>query len=555
MMNGFPGLIPEVRLLKKDGSEMWASLWWHPMIDRNGNIQCIGVILADITERMRVKQDLHTSEERFSSLLANVPGVVFRCAYDKDWTMILLSNGLEDISGYPASDVLFSTVRNYDSLIHPDDRNMVNMTISNAVEQREAYSLNYRIIHKDGSIRWVYERGQAVFTQNGKVLWLDGVILDVTDRKSAEAALQESEERYKSIVENSSDVIVLTRPDGTLAYISPACKTVAGYEPEELLDKKPWMFHPDDLERITENYQRALQGNDGSDLEYRVITKTGQTKWVSHSWSPIFSDGKLQTIVSVIRDITERKEVEETLVKARDDMERAYQLQRQFLNNVTHEVRTPLTAIQGYAKMILEGLAGPVSAEQVSLLHKVVCSSNDLIEMVAGVLEVARLKSGILGLRTKVCNPCHTVEKAVSTITPQAQQKGLKISVYMPSHKSTGVYDEEKLYTILTNLLANAIKFTDKGEIEVFVDYNETGVEIVIADTGMGIDQAHLGSIFDEFSQLEMPKKHKPTGFGIGLAIVATMVNCIGATLAVSSKQNVGTAFTLSVPTLETDRP
>ncbi len=188
-------------------------------------------------------------------------------------------------------------------------------------------------------------------------------------------------------------------------------------------------MHPDDSERVMAVRERALQGGSGSNLEYRVVTKFGQIKWVSHSWSAIIDGDRVQMVVSIARDITERKQSEEALREAHAELEHAYQLQREFINNITHEVRTPLTAVKGYAEMLMDGLAGPVSEEQTSLLKEVLASSDHLLEVVNGVLRIARLKSGRVTLNPKACDPRLVVEKCVSAMLPQALQKGLMLSV------------------------------------------------------------------------------------------------------------------------------
>jgi len=136
---------------------------------------------------------------------------------------------------------------------------------------------------------------------------------EITERRLAENTLRESEETYRSIIENTLDVIMLTQPDGIISYMSPACKEVLGYEPKDLVGKEPWIINPDDLERVKEVHYQALKGESGSNFEYRINTKTGETKWISHSWSPIFTDDKLRFIVSVLRDITQGKRAEDAL--------------------------------------------------------------------------------------------------------------------------------------------------------------------------------------------------------------------------------------------------
>jgi PAS domain S-box-containing protein len=141
----------------------------------------------------------------------------------------------------------------------------------------------------------------------------------LVDKKAIE--IKESEEKFRNIVENSNDVVMLTLPDGIISYMSPACFSVLGYDPEDLVGKRPAIFHPDDLENVNKTLSNALNGAKGSDFEYRVITKTGETRWVSHSWSPIIENGKVKLIVSVVRGITERKKMEVALKQERDMLE------------------------------------------------------------------------------------------------------------------------------------------------------------------------------------------------------------------------------------------
>jgi PAS domain S-box-containing protein len=151
--------------------------------------------LLDVTERVRALEAVQRGETRFRTLLSNIPGAIYRCALDADWDMEFISDNIEWVSGYPASDFILSAVRSYASIIHPDDRDGVESIVNDAVAKREPYVLEYRIVHADGTERWVHEKGQGVRDHRGEVLWLDGAILDITDRKEAELALLTERER------------------------------------------------------------------------------------------------------------------------------------------------------------------------------------------------------------------------------------------------------------------------------------------------------------------------------------------------------------------------
>lgn len=549
LKHGTAGTNYEMRLVRKDGRVIWVSVSWRPAFDDSGRLIYLYTMFTEITEHKRTEKALEEAEERYRLLAENASDILWQM--DAQGTFTYMSQAIRQ-SGYEPEEWVGHQPTDF---LAEEDKHVFLSTFFEDLRSPGPKRYEVRVHRKDGSLAWLEIVVDFVLV-NGIPVKVQGIARDITERKQAEEALLESEERYKSIVENSSDLIMLTQPDGTVSYLSPACEDMLGYEPAELVGQKPWIVHPDDSDRATQAFERAMAGQRGMNLEERIITKSGEVRWVSHSWSPVFAeDGSLRMVASVVRDITQRKQSEEALRKAHSDLERAYELQREFLNNVTHEVRTPLTAIHGYARMFLEGLVGPVSAEQASVLRKMLSCSDHLLETVGGVLEIARLKSGMILLRPKVCSPCQVVDKVVSVILPEARQKGLAVNVNFPGKDTTGLYDREKLITILSNLLSNAVKFTQKGEIEVTVDCGASGAEVVIADPGVGISQSDLPSIFDEFRQLDSPGRRKPAGFGIGLAIVASMVDTIGASLTVSSRKGVGTAFTLEVPTLDVQQP
>lgn len=371
-------------------------------------------------------------------------------------------------------------------------------------------------------------------------------------RAAKPSARPPSEKLYKTLAELLPVGVLLVDRTGTHIYVNHQAARMTGYSIDELL-AGVWMVHPEDTQGAKLYEQALREGTQGTDYETRFIRKDGSVFWVSASWRPVKDErGELAGVCTFVADISERKAAEEALRQAHAELQQAYRLQREFLNNVTHEVRTPLTAVKGYAEMLMDGMAGPVSDEQTALLKKVLTSSEHLLEVVDGVLQIARLKSGRMAANARACDPALVVEKSVSAVLPQALQKRLKINVNSDPCPGTRMYDEEKLVVIVTNLLTNAVKFTESGAIDVLVTCCASGAEIVVADTGVGIPADDLPSIFGEFVQLEHPRRHKHGGFGIGLAIVSAMIEAIGASLVVSSAEGVGTAFTLGVPVLET---
>lgn len=540
----------EVEMLRRDGSTAWMDVSIDYVIEDGIPTRLIG-LARDITQRKRAEFAHRESEERFETLVRNVPGAVYRCAVDEHWTMEFISEGIRDISGYPAADFVDNRVRSYASIIHPDDTESVAEVVARGVATGESYTIEYRIVHSDGGTRWVFERGRAIRDAAGCVRCLDGVILDATGTKRVQEDLEASEDRYRSIVENASELIMLTRADGVITYMSPRCRQITGYEPEEIVGRQVNLAPPEDLPAAMERFKGALSGEPGRDAQSRIVTKSGEIRWISHSWSPIFRDGKLHTVVSVVSDITELKRIEEIRRIAHENLERALELQKQFLHGVTHEVRTPLTSIVGYAKMLLEGASGNLTDENKQMLRSILASSENLLDTVEGVLEIARLKSGTVALNPLACKPCEVVRAAVTAVEPEARRKGIAVDLECPDVCAMGVYDTGKLAIVLGNLLSNAVKFTTRGGVKVIVECPDEGPYVVVADTGIGISRSNLSLVFDEFAQFDDLQRQKPQGFGLGLAVVASLVEVMGGGIAVSSARGLGTAFTLFVPQID----
>ncbi|WHZ22348.1 MAG: Response regulator receiver protein [Nitrospira sp.] len=282
-----------------------------------GDPICYVGIKRDITEREQVQTVLATSEERFRSLVSNLPGAVYRSACDPAWTMEFLSDPIKHLCGYPASDFIANRVRSYASVIHPDDRKMVEHVVLDAVAQHQPFAVEYRLLHKGGGIRWVYEKGQGAFAADGRVLWLDGAIFDITDRKRAEEALLESEERSRSIVQSTDDAIILMDTQGRVAFWNNGAERTFGYTAKEMVGQPVTRIIP---ERFREAHQRGVQrvattgrlAVQASMFKLVGLRKDGSEFPLEFSLAAWTAKSKL-FITCIIRDISERAQAESAL--------------------------------------------------------------------------------------------------------------------------------------------------------------------------------------------------------------------------------------------------
>lgn len=306
------GKVVELEGLRKDGSEFPLELslaTWQTQTET-----FFSGIIRDISERKQVQAMLAASEERFRSLVSNIPGAVYRCACDPHWTMEFLSDEIQGLCGYPASEFLGNRVRSYASVIHPDDRAMVERQVHEAVAQRRPYVIEYRLLHSDGDVRWVYEKGRGVF-EDGRVRWLDGVIVDMTERKRIEAALRESEERFHQLAEQIREVFWLSDPEkNRIYYVSPGYEQIWGHPCDTLYaSPRAWLdaIHPDDRPRVLEAALTKQVGGE-YDEEYRIVRPDGSERWIRDRAFPVHdATGRVFRIAGLAEDITERKRAEE----------------------------------------------------------------------------------------------------------------------------------------------------------------------------------------------------------------------------------------------------
>ena len=286
----------------------------------------IAVQLARVLERERSQAALRASEERFRSLVANVPGAIYRMSAEIGQRRVdFVSDDIENMLGYPAQSFVSGRLRAAD-IVHPSDLPAVEAATAAAVASGEPISIEYRMLHRNGSVRWVSENGRAVHDETTGEKWLDGVLVDITERRRAALLLRSAEDRYRTLVEQLPLITYIDVRDGELdshhrsRYVSPQVETLLGWTAEEWLEDDRFfekVVHPDDQARVIAAHQLAYAEESGFTLEYRLLARDGQVHWfVDHMviardehGQPLWSQGYL-------RDITDRKEAEGRLLAA-----------------------------------------------------------------------------------------------------------------------------------------------------------------------------------------------------------------------------------------------
>ena len=372
--------------------------------------------------------------------------------------------------------------------------------------------------------------------------------LDISMRVAAEEALRESEQRYRLVVKNMKDMVMLHDAEGGTLWVSPSVKEVTGRPPEEAVQLGAFdVIHPEDQERVAHHLAKLHEGVNLGPIIYRIRHNDGHHIWVETIVQALYGeDGELERIQSASRDVTERKRQQEELREAKQQAEDADRLKSAMLANMSHEIRTPLTSIIGFAEVLRDEVA-PTHQHFAGLIYD---SSRRLMQTLDSVLQLSKLEAGLVDIEIAPVNLQQELRETLDLMRPQAQEKAILLSVRdLPAITITGTWDGGAVHRILTNLVGNAIKFTDEGgSVEISVEERAGKVIICVSDDGIGIDPSFMPHIFEPFKQETSGMRRSYEGSGLGLAIVQRLVEIMGGTIDVESEKGRGTTFTVILP-------
>jgi len=298
-----------------DGECFWAEIMLTSIPYANTNI--IHALIRDISDRKAAEQSLKNSENKFRTLVSNIHGAVYRCQNDEVWTMDFISSAIEDLSGYSADQFIHNRTRTFASIIHPDDNDFVVQHVNEALANNQSFSYEYRIIHRDGNIRWVSEKGKGIYDDTVQIQYIEGVIFDISDRKAIERDLKLSEALAQAGFEQAAVGIVESDfKTGRFTRINTCFCEMLGYSQIELQQKSIFSFtYPEDIDNSIYHSQKLYQGEiENFTIEKRYIRKDGSIFWSATTVSLINIPGEEDSrCLEIIKDISDRKEIEVAL--------------------------------------------------------------------------------------------------------------------------------------------------------------------------------------------------------------------------------------------------
>ena len=509
-------------------------------------------VAGAVARRRELAAALETTAHDFQMLADHSTDIIVRIG--RDMRFVYVSPSCRQL-GYDASQLIGRSAADF---IDAGDVEKVSAGYALLMGSKDAQlskSFQRRVKTATGEWTWMEGSPQLFPGPDGLPGGVVTQLRDISVRKTAEAALTESEARYRLLADHATDIILQTDADGVVRYMSPACRRL-GYEPEEIIGRPAIDFiHPDDKPMTTERLRELMSGAERPESErreYRILPKHGGAPvWLEGASSVIRDDdGQIIGAISHLRDVTERRAFEDELRRKQAEAEAATVAKSEFLANMSHEIRTPLTGIMGFAGL-LEDVGGLPSDAQ-TYAARIATASRTLLAVVNDILDFSKIEAGQVELDAQAFDPGAFVVETVELVSAQAQEKQLTFSTRLEGLLPAAVSaDAGRLRQVLLNLLTNAVKFTEAGEVTVSVRYASGQLKVHVADTGVGIAPDRIDRLFQRFSQADGSINRQYGGTGLGLAICKSLTNVMGGDIGVTSQPGQGSSFwfTIAAPT------
>lgn len=405
---------------------------------------------------------------------------------------------------------------------------------------------------------------QRNFFDEEEVSLLDEMAMDVSfcietlineeKRKKAEEAVFQAEEKYRDLVEHINDIIYSVDKNGVITYVSPAMEKILGYKPEEVTGKHMnYILKDFQTEEAAELFAQTLDGKLNM-IEYIIYTKQGEPKWTRVSSSLMFENNEVVGIRGVLSDITEKKNAEQELIRAKENAEEMNRLKSNFLANMSHELRTPIIAILGFAEFLQNEIRNP---EQLEFINYIIEGGQRLNNTLNSLLELSKLESAKLEPERSYCNVEKKLKEVISIVKDKVLKKNLSLSMNVNAKNLSAKIDESVFEKIMQHLLDNAVKFTNRGGITIILDKeiedHTEWVKVSVSDTGVGISKESMENMFSSFRQISEGYNRSFEGLGIGLTITKKFIELFKGKILVESKLNSGSTFIILLPTTARD--
>ncbi len=544
----------QCRFVREDGALRWIEFHGRITRDAGGTPLWMLGTTAEITERKQAEEVLRESEARFRQIADTAPAMIW--ISDPQGQCTFLSRFWYDFTGTPLGSGLGL---DWVGTVHPDDREAAAQIFLAANAQHRAFTLDYRVLRADGEYRWAVDVGRPRFGENGEYLGFIGTVFDIHERKTAEAALRESEARFREVADDAPVFIWMADPLINVTYVNSVFLRFLGLERMDQFVGRVWesMTHPDDLARVYAISGKAAQEQLPYALEMRLRhPESNEHRWIAIKGVPRYVAGEFAGFLGMGVDVHDRKLAESALREAKEQAESASRAKDNFLAALSHELRTPLTPVLMSAAAMREDESLPAHVrETLAMIERNVTVEARLID---DLLDLTRIAKGKLTLRAAPCDAHSLIGLAAEVVRDDARERQVAFEFDLGASRSHLVGDPARLQQVFWNLLRNAVKFSPGGGVvrirstdapgELGQDH-EGRLCIEVSDAGVGFDPVAAEHLFEPFEQAGREGDHRFGGLGLGLAIARAIVELHGGAIrGESAGPGRGATFTVELP-------
>ena len=533
----------ELTYVRKDGTRLRVTQTLTVERDAGGQVVGFLGVATDVTEQVRAQAALVEERDFIDAVLDTAGSLVI--VTDRDALIERFNRAAEEVTGFAAADMIGRSL--IDALMPPESAEGVRDELAAAVPAEFPRHYEHGLLTAGGGRRLVSWAVTCLVDDAGAITHLVAIGTDVTEQRRAAEALRISTDRLEGILEHTTTRIAVKGRDGRYLLVNRAWKESAGFDGTGQTDAE---LFPVDVAQTASLTDKEVWST-GLAVEYERTLGTSTALVIKF---PLRNEaGQIYAIGSVATDISERN-------RALSDARAASEAKSDFVANMSHEIRTPLNGVIGMLELLEDT---PLNEEQQALVDTAVSSGDALLAVISDILDFSKIEAGKLELEQRAFDPRDVVESTGAMLAPQAQAKGVELTLFVDdSVPGTLRGDEHRVRQVVTNLLANAIKFTHEGEVSVRVeadrlDDDRARLRVQVSDTGIGIAQQQLAQLFEPFTQADTSTTRQFGGTGLGLAISRRLVSIMGGELTAESEPGRGSTFRfpITLVVVDSERP
>ncbi|WMN06701.1 PAS domain-containing protein [Marivirga arenosa] len=536
----------ELQLVSAKGKQFWVRTIGIPEV-KNGKITSIYGTVQNIDSIKNNQLQLEEKTKQYNELVEYIPVGVYKLS--RDGQLNYMSPQFLKIIGREGK--MIDTAEFAHKIVHPEDLMMFNNANSQALENYESFSLEFRII-VNGETKWVKASSQPTQDSNGNWYWF-GSISDITYRKKTELKIKNSEQQLQNIISSMQEALLFYDSKGIIRSMNESAANILDLDKSEIIGNRYMqtiikLLDNDGNELKDEEHPvgKALRSKKSAkNIRVHLLnSKTKKSLWIEANIKIIEEENSYWALVT-FTDVTERIKSEKQLIEAKMAAESANLAKSSFLANMSHEIRTPLNGVIGFSDLLRKTDLNVLQSDYTQHIYN---SAHSLLGIINDILDFSKIEAGKMKLQMEELNGLELVESAISFITFQASQKDLELIInYDPNTPIYFISDELRVRQILINLLGNAVKFTEKGSIKVNVKKIGNKLRFEVVDSGIGISKNQQKNIFSAFEQADVSTTRKFGGSGLGLTISNKLLKIMNSKLELESKENIGSNFSFSI--------